>query len=191
MSIFKKIKEITFSNSLYLFGISVISWSLMYFFVFKFEWNSISVFWVRNWDKVFSSLGSIATSGALILTLYDISRRYDFEKTKFEFESAPLVKPIPLVFNEVDFIDYQAFKAQFNLGDHNEYIKEQYIRHHLITASQNIFKFRNFGSGVANNLVIKVSNSPDFSERNSMIDIDGSLASGMEYVFSLVHLTNL
>lgn len=172
--------------------VSAISvWFILYYFIFKFEWSQIASFWNFNWDKIIASIGSIATFLAVGITLYDIRRRYQFDKIKFEFESTPLLKPLPMLSQDSDFLDYHPIKAQFNMGNQNQYIKEQFLKYHLITASNNIFKYKNFGTGFANNLKVSVSNSPDFLESNTLNDYENSMASNIEYLFSTAHLANI
>ena len=78
----------------------------VYFLFFKFDWTALTYFWNGNWEKIISSTGSIATAAALMLALYDIRKRYQYEKIKFEFESDSIMKALPIFYGQLEKQDY-------------------------------------------------------------------------------------
>lgn len=105
---------------------------------------------------IIQSIGSLATATAVIITLRDINKRYEFEQKKFHFESDPYISIIPIITNPVSIVVNDNQVAQFNKN--------------LLTQSDFKFNLVNNGNGIAGNVDVFICSDNLFETDTTICD---------------------
>lgn len=161
-----------------------IAFGFWYFVIFKFDWRQLQDFWQSNWADILTSIGSIATAITVIITGYDLRERYKFEKNKFNFESDPTIKAYPFITDNLQS-DYSIVEYDRD----RKKVCRKLSAWHLISLNALKFKYENVGNGTAKNIIISVSNHPEFPLGNdTLIDETSELTKNETFGFSVQHL---
>lgn len=115
--------------------------------------NALIPFWVNYWPEILQSIGAIATSIAVIITLWDIRKRHKLENARFQFETEPQLIPSKI--------------------DGNEVVKEpnwNRPRVHFVNKLDELFNITNAGRGPANKAEVYISQDPFFKDSNTICD---------------------
>lgn len=132
-------------------------------FIFEVEASIITWVLTRKFVIV-QSIGSLATATAIIISLIDFKRRWEFEETKFNFESDPNILPLPILVNGKD---------------------------NPINTTNFKFNIKNTGKGIASKIEIYICQDDSFHIDKTIQDVCYNLSATEPVNISQISLSHL